>query len=68
MLSAKRTVQLPQSPQKQHPAKFAHLLQVNELTMQNEYQLRLRELATNQKAKELPESRSCQSACFVAGQ
>lgn len=31
------------------------LLQVNELTMQNEYQLRLKDLAMNEKVKELTE-------------
>jgi len=33
----------------------AVLLQVNELTMQNEYQLRLKDLAMNEKVKELTE-------------
>jgi len=32
-----------------------NLLQVNELTMQNEYQLRLKDLAMNEKVKELTE-------------
>ena len=36
-------------------AKVANLLQVNELTMQNEYQLRLKDLAMNEKVKELTE-------------
>ena len=31
------------------------LVQVNELTMQNEYQLRLKDLAMNEKVKELTE-------------
>ena len=34
---------------------MATLLQVNELTMQNEYQLRLKDLAMNEKVKELTE-------------
>ena len=34
---------------------MANLLQVNELTMQNEYQLRLKDLAMNEKVKELTE-------------
>ncbi len=35
------------------------LLQVNELTMQNEYQLRLKDLAMNEKVKELPKWLFC---------
>lgn len=34
---------------------YVVMMQVNELTMQNEYQLRLKDLAMNEKVKELTE-------------